>query len=285
MKYCDLHAHSVFSDGTKTPTELIREAERAGLSAVALTDHNSTHGLDEFLKAAQNSSVEGVAGVEFSTDYILGKRVIELHIVGLFIKPEYFDAVTKMVESMKERKIESNIRLAENLQSGGYDVSFEEIYAATPDGHVNRVHFAASLVEKGYVGSVQEAFATLLAKDGGFYEEPKRLPVYETIAFLKSIGATAVLAHPFLNLTEEELRAFLPKAIKAGLDGMETEYSTYDAQTTEKAKAIAEEFGIKESGGSDFHGENKPDIALGVGRGKLRIPLVFLDKLRRSSRA
>ncbi len=280
-KYCDLHAHSVFSDGTWTPTQLIREAERIGLAAVALTDHNSTHGVPELLKAAEHSSVEAVAGVEFSTDYLIGKRVVELHIVGLDIKPEYFDRVTERVEGMKQRKLASNRLLAENLKKGGYDISFDEIYAATPDGHVNRVHFAAALVEKGYVPSVQEAFDTVLAKGGGFYEEPQRLPVYETIAFLKEIGAVAVLAHPFLNLTEEELRAFLPHAIEAGLDGMETEYSTYDEDMTKRAKAIVKELGLKESGGSDFHGENKPDISLGVGRGNLCIPLAFLEDLRK----
>ncbi len=277
MKYCDLHTHSVYSDGTETPAAIIREAERIGLAAVALTDHNSTHGVPEFLEAAQNTDVEGIAGVEFSTDY----GEIELHIVGLHIQPRYFDRVTEMVEGMKQRKMASNIRLAENLRRAGYDVSFEEILAATPDGHVNRVHFAAELVKKGYARSVGEAFDGLLSKTGGYYEQPQRLPVYETIAFLKEIGAVAVLAHPFLNLTEEELREFLPKAIQSGLDGMETEYSTYDKQTTELAKAIAREFGLKESGGSDFHGENKPDISLGVGRGDLAIPISFSEELKK----
>ncbi len=280
MKYCDLHTHSVFSDGTKTPTEIIREAQRIGLSAVALTDHNTTHGAEEFLKAAAGTDVEGIVGVEFSTDY--GET--ELHIVGLYIQSVYFDCVTQMVEGMKGRKMQSNIRLAENLQKAGYDVRFEEILNGTPDGHVNRVHFAAELVKKGYVGSVKEAFDTLLSKSEGYYEQPKRLPVYETIAFLKEIGAVAILAHPFLNLSEEELRAFLPKAIEAGLDGMETEYSTYDRQTMQRAKAIAKEFGLKESGGSDFHGDNKPDISLGVGRGDLRIPYELLNKLKACKR-
>ena len=276
-EYCDLHTHSVFSDGTWTPTELINEADRIGLSAIALTDHNSVGGVNEFFRAAEGKNMEAIGGVEFSTDY----GEIELHIVGLFIEPQYFALVGEMVEGMKRRKIESNIRLAENLRKGGYDISFEEILADTPDGHVNRVHFGAALVKKGYVWSVQEAFDTLLAKGGGYYEEPKRLPVYETIAFLKKINAVAVLAHPFLNLTEEELRAFLPKAIEYGLDGMETEYSTYDEDTVAKAKAIAEEFGLKQSGGSDFHGTNKPDIQIGVGRGNLRVPKAFLEELRK----
>lgn len=276
MKYCDLHTHSVFSDGTWTPTQIIREAERIGLAAVALTDHNTVQGLEEFTAAAKGSPVEGVPGIEFSTDY----GEVELHIVGLYIQPRYFDRIRQMVSKMEERKIESNLRLARNLQQGGYDIRYEEVCAATPSGHVNRVHFAAALLEKGYVSSVKEAFNTVLAKDGGFYEEPKRLPVYEVIAFLKEIGAVAVLAHPFLNLTEKELRTFLPHAKAAGLDGMETEYSTYDEETTRRAKEIAEEFGLHQSGGSDFHGVNKPDISLGVGRGNLAVPVRFLEDFK-----
>ncbi len=273
---CDLHTHSVFSDGTYTPTELIEAAEKLNLSAIALTDHNTTYGLNEFSKAAEGKKIEAVLGVELSTDY--GK--IELHIVGLFLKEQDFPKIENLISGMEKRKIASNIRLAENLRKDGYNIDYEEIKARTPKGHVNRAHFAAALVEKGYVNSVQEAFNTLLAKDGGFYEEPQRLPVYETIAFLKRIGATAILAHPFLNLTEEELRIFLKEGKKYGLDGMETEYSTYDVETTAKAKKIAQEFGLKESGGSDFHGKNKPHIALGIGQGNLAVPKEFLEKLR-----
>ena len=276
-KYCDLHTHSTFSDGTFTPTELVEEAERIGLGAIALTDHNSVRGVPELLKAAEGKTVKAIGGVELSTDY----GATELHIIGLFIEPRYFPRVEETVEDMKQRKIASNIRLAENLRKGGYDVRFEEIEAATPDGHVNRVHFAAALVKKGYVRSVEEAFSTLLAKGGGFYEEPKRLPVYQTIAFLKSINAVAVLAHPFLNLTGDALLEFLPKAKEYGLDGMETEYVTYDRGTVLKSKKIAEKFSLKESGGSDFHGSNKENIALGVGRGNLAVPLSFAEELKK----
>ena len=275
---CDLHTHSVYSDGTLTPQELIKEAERIGLSAVALTDHNTMSGMNEFLTAAAQSTVEGIAGVELSTDY----DKIELHIVGLFIKPEHFAEVETFVEELDRRKMESNVRLVENLQKGGYDISFKELLECTPNGYINRAHFATELVKKGYVKTRQEAFDTLLSKEGGFYEEPKKLPVFETIAFLKKIGGVAVLAHPFLSLTEQELRGFLPKAKEYGLDGMETVYSTYDEGTTLLAKRIAREYNIKESGGSDFHGGNKPDIMLGSGRGSLFIPDSFAKNLKES---
>ena len=275
MKYCDLHTHSHYSDGTCSPAELISEAEAKGLSAVVLCDHNTVGGLGEFFAAAKDSAVEAIGGVEFSTDY----GDAELHIVGMFITPEHIESVDGMAAELRRRKDESNIALVENLQRGGYDIDYGELKAANP-GIVNRAHIAAKLVEKGYTGSIKEAFSTLLAKDGRYYVQPKRLDVFKTIKFIKSIGAVAILAHPFLNLTESELRKFLPEATKCGLDGMETLYSEYDEATTELAMRIAREFGIKQSGGSDYHGARKPGIDLGTGRGDLRVPETLLEELR-----
>ena len=275
-RYCDLHAHTRYSDGTYTPQELVDLAEEIGLSAVALTDHNNVGGLTEFLKAGEGKKVETVAGVEFSTDYL----DTELHILGLFIKPQDFDKITALFFDMGKRKEESNQLLAENLKKAGYDIEYAEVKVRTANGHVNRTHFAEVLMEKGYVSSIAEAFDGVLSKGNGFYVQPKRLDAFETISFIKSIGAVSVLAHSFLNLDEEGLRIFLPKAIELGLDGMETVYSTYDKETEEKARRIAKEFGLLESGGSDFHGTRKPDIRLGIGKGNLAVPEEFFQKLK-----
>ena len=275
MKYCDLHAHSHFSDGTYSPTELINEAEARGLCAVVLCDHNTVDGLDEFFVAAKDKTVEAIGGIEFSTDY----GNIELHIIGMFVEPSHFEAVDGMVTELRRRKEESNVAMVNNLRADGFDIDYAKIAAANL-GITNRAHIAVELIKKGYTGSIKEAFDTLLSKSGKYYVKTKRLDAFETIKFIKSIGAVAILAHPFLNLTEAELREFLPVAIKHGLDGMETLYSDYDEKTTALAVSIAREYGIKESGGSDFHGERKPDICLGIGRGNLRVPDVFVEELR-----
>ena len=276
MRYCDLHTHSVYSDGTFTPAELIAGAQQAGLSAIALTDHNTVAGLPDFLQAAENSGVEPVPGVEFSTDY----GDIELHILALDVKPEHYATITQLLEDAARRKEESNISLVENLNRAGYAISYEEIKGKTPNGQVNRAHIAAELTEKGYTADRQEAFKKLLSPKRGYYQPPVRIGSYEAIRFIKSLGAIAVLAHPFLNLDEQGLRAFLPEAVACGLGGMETAYSKYTPETTLLAEQIAGEFGLKNSGGSDFHGENKPEIALGVGKGNLAIPYQWLEKLR-----
>ena len=277
-KYCDLHTHSYYSDGTFSPAELVEAAEALGLGAVALTDHNTVAGLPEFLEAARDSTVEAVPGTEFSVDY----GDTELHILGLFIRPEHYGAVTELLDGAKLRKEQSNINLVAALNRAGYALDYEAIRAATPGGQMNRAHIAAALTDAGYTASVQEAFKRLLTPKHGFYEPPKRPDAFETIRFIKSIGAAAVLAHPFLNLKEPSaLREFLRKAVDCGLDGMETLYPLFDEERTRLAEEIAGEFGLKPSGGSDFHGKTKPDIRLGTGKGGLTVPMEYLTGLKK----
>ena len=273
---CDLHTHSAYSDGTLMPAEIIAEAKKIGLGAVALTDHNTVAGLPELFRAAQDAGVEAIGGVELSTDY----KDVELHLVGLFLCEEHFDVINDMVKELGKRKDASNIALCKNLRQAGYDVDLDEIKAKTPKGHINRAHIASALVEKGYAGSVGEAFETVLSKTHGFYNQPKRLDVFETIATLRKIGCVSVLAHPFEELDEPALRRFLQQAKPYGLDGMETEYAKYDEETVQKLKDIAREFGMKESGGSDFHGDRRKGTYLGIGRGNLRVSKTFLEILR-----
>ncbi len=274
---CDLHTHSIFSDGTYTPTEIINSAIKAGLSAVALCDHNTVDGLNEFLSAAKGKNIKAIAGAEFSVDY----DGTELHLLGLYIPQDRFKDITNIMTAVSKRKEQSNISLVRSLNKAGYLIDYDKIKSKSPNGKINRAHIAAELTKEGYTNSIKQAFETLLSPDAGHYTEPKRLDVFDMIKYIKEIGATPVLAHPFLNLAEDRLIAFLPKATEAGLEGMECYYSLYDDNTTEKSLEIAKTFCILPSGGSDFHGENKPDIELGVGKGNLRIPFGWAVELKR----
>ena len=274
---CDLHVHSTYSDGTLSPTELIRLAEESRLDAVALCDHNTIAGLPEFLSAAQSSCVEAVPGIEFSTDY--GNT--ELHILALFVQPQHYAAITEQVEQLLQRKDQSNLDLIAGLKTAGIDLDYGKLKAAASGGTVNRAVIAAEMVRLGYCAGVKEAFSNWLSEKCGFFHPPRRLDVFETIRFIKSIGAVAVLAHPFLNLDEAGLREFLLHAAAQGLDAMEVYYSKFSREQTALAGRLAEEFGLLPSGGSDFHGANKPDIQLGIGRGDLTIPRTVLDDLAR----
>lgn len=272
----DLHTHSNCSDGSLTPAQLFAAAEEAGVEAIALCDHNTVAGLPEFMAAAGGSAVEAVPGSEFSVDY----RGRELHMVALYLPEGCWPAVRKRLEQLRVHKEESNRALIAVLQADGYHITYEEVLAIARGEWVNRAHVARLLTRKGYTASVKEAFATLLSRHGGFYVPPKLPDALETIRFIKAQGAVAVLAHPLLSLGDGELREFLPLAKAAGLDAMETMYPLFDGAATEKLRAMAAEFDLLESGGSDFHGAAKPDIRIGTGRGELAVPMGVLDALR-----
>ncbi|MBR3250514.1 MAG: PHP domain-containing protein [Erysipelotrichaceae bacterium] len=276
MEYkCDLHCHSNFSDGTFSPAELVKLAEKQGLSALALTDHNTAGGLKDFMEAGKNSKVITVPGCEFSTEW--NKK--EIHIVGLFFKEEYWTEIEDFVEMMHIAKRNSNERLIANLNKAGYLVSSEEAAALTDGDDFNRAHVARVLMAKGYVSSVAEAFGGLLKEGNGFYTPAKRITSIAAIRFIKVYGATAIMAHPLLNLTYKEMLDFLPEAKMAGLDAIETRYTEFDEEMTHNAIRLAENFELKQSGGSDFHGKTKPGIDLGTGRGNLSVPFKFYEDM------
>ena len=273
--FANLHLHSTYSDGTLSPEELAQLAESLGLEAVALCDHNTVAGLPGFLAAAEGKRFRAIPGVEFSTDY----QGRELHILGLFIAPEHYAAVTEKVNWMLVQKEKSNRDLIRALNNAGISLDYDEIVAGTPDGYVNRAVIGAEMVRRGYCDSVKESLQKWLSPRCGFYIPAPKLDVFEVIRFLDSIDAVSVLAHPFLNLNEEGLRRFLENAVPCGLDAMEVFYTKFSPEQRETACAIAEEFGLAFSGGSDFHGTNKPDTKMGTGRGDLQISRKILDDL------
>ena len=161
-----------------------------------------------------------------------------------------------------------------------FDLAFETDY---PDNNVegfNRAHIARILCRKGYIERPADAFEELLKEGCGFYIPPKRPDVFETIKFIKKNGAVSVLAHPFLELSADELRCFLRAAKPAGLDAIETNYSKFDDEMIKQACAIAGEMELARSGGSDFHGDAKPDVEMGTGRGSLEVPFDYYEDLR-----
>lgn len=277
MQFCDLHTHSVFSDGTCSPKELLSLAKEAGLSAVALTDHNTIAGVESFLDESKSFNIEAIAGVEISSDY----EGTELHILALCIDRRYFNKITDFLNISKQRKEASNALLAERLTKKGYKVDYDKLKAAN-QGSLNRVHFAVELMENGYVKSIKEAFDTILSENYGLYEHPKRYTVREVIEFIESINAVSVLAHPLLNLSKQKVVEFLPEAKACGLMAIETRYSKYSREEKDFSAELAKEFGLLESGGSDFHGDNKPDIHIGIGQGDLRVPYEFLAEMKRA---
>ncbi len=263
---CDLHTHTNHSDGSSTPTQLVAEAKKKNL-IIALTDHNTVSGLPEFLSEAEREGITAVGGTELSTEYE-GK---EFHLLGLFIDPEHYERVESLCREFIRLKEYSNIDLCDKLKRLGYSIDYAAVKARNIKGNANRAHIAAELMKAGYVDSVQEAFSRLLDERCGLYTPPPRLQLTDAIGFLREISAVPILAHPMKEVSPERLREILPELVKAGLIGIETMHSSYSDEDIAVAKQIAGDFGLLESGGSDYHGDIKPGVALGAGKGNLNI--------------
>lgn len=278
MKFVDLHVHSNASDGTLTPSEVVQLAKKTNLCAMALTDHDTVEGVAEAMAAGKENNIEVIPGVELSCAYISK----EIHIVGLFVDCEntgFLDELTRLKETRNAR----NEEMAEKCREMGMQITMEELFNEYPDAVITRAHFAALLAKKGYVSSVKDAFDRYLNDHGPCFVPRYKMPCEETIALIHSAGGIAILAHPILyKLGNTELEKLVRYLTKCGLDGIEALYSTYTSGDETLIRKLARENGLLISGGSDFHGTNKPHIQLGVGKGNLKIPYDVLENLKKA---
>lgn len=276
----DLHVHSACSDGTLAPAELVALASSLGLTAFALTDHDCTDGIAEALQAAaaipSGKRPEIIPGIEFSTEY-LGS---DIHIVGLDMQ-YHAPAFQAAVASFRDDRLARNRKMIDRMAADQIDISYEAMAAEYGEQVWTRAHFARYLTEHGYVASREEAFASLIGEGCRYYVPRSRIRPEEAVALIRRFDGIPILAHPLLyHYDDAGLRTLLTLLKKHGLLGIEVYYSTHTAQEETYVAALAAEFGLLPSGGSDFHGANKPDIALGSGRGNLNIPDSLLTALR-----
>lgn len=272
----DLHVHSTESDGTLTPEDLVAEAKKAGLAAFALTDHDTCQGVCKAMPLAASAGIELIPGIELSTDYH-GK---EVHIVGLYIDIENEQLLKKTAEYRKCRS-ERNALMVEALRKEGLSITMEELVAENPDCVITRANIARFLYEHGQIKSVREAFDRYIGDHCKCYVGRLKVASTDAVRLIKEAGGTAILAHPLLyGLSNTNLQKMIDELKLAGLDGLEAIYSTYTTGEEQQMKRLARENGLLISGGSDFHGSTKPDIALGRGRGHLYIPYSILEEIK-----
>lgn len=281
MKAVDLHTHSNKSDGSYSPTELVDYAITKGLSAVALTDHDTVDGLEEAVSHAEtlarenHTSVEVVPGIEFSTK--LNDK--DVHIVGLYIAyddPGFRAKLKDFIDSRTGR----NIKMCRNLQEAGIDISYDQLMARNPDAVITRAHYASYLFEKGYVKSRQEAFARYLGDHTKYFVPREKVTPAQAVELILQVGGIPILAHPPLyHMGKERLDRLVSDLKDVGLMGIEALYSTYTNQDERDMMNLADKYDLLLSGGSDFHGANKPNLDLGVGYGKLFVPEEFLTAM------
>jgi 3',5'-nucleoside bisphosphate phosphatase len=272
----DLHVHSSASDGTMGPREVVLEAARADLQAIALTDHDTIAGLEQALMAGEEAGLEVIPGCELSVSAPLG----ELHLLGLWVDPNS-SVLGGVLEDLRNKRHKRNREIVRKLRALGIAIRYEEVLEAAGGEAVGRPHIASVLTSKGVVGSMDSAFSTYLASGRSAHVPKEKLTIGQAIGLLKGEGATVVLAHPFSpGMDEAELRTLLLELKGLGLDGVEAYYSHHSERQTGLCLRLAIGLDLVVSGGSDFHGSNKPQVRLGRGTGNLCVPMRVLDDLK-----
>ncbi len=281
MRAIDLHSHSNCSDGTLSVKELMDLAHKKNLAAIALTDHDTVAGLDEASGYVKENypDMELVPGIELST-VEEGKDV---HIVGLFIdhnNAAFRSKLKAFVESRENR----NKKMCDKLREGaGIPITYEELAGTFPGAVITRAHYAKFLVDRGYVRDRNEVFAKYIGDDCPYYVDREKITPEEGIEYVLAAGGVPVLAHPILcRFSDRRLDAFVKRLTDAGLKGIEAIYSTYSPSEERQVKELAAKYNLLISGGSDFHGSNKPKIDLGTGMGKLFLPESLLEPIKKA---
>ena len=272
----DLHVHSTESDGTFTPEELVAEALRAQLAAFALTDHDTTGGIARVKAAAKGTGLLVIPGIELScynNDH-------EVHMVGLFLN-EKDSAFQENLKAIQDSRDERNRKMIDRLrEEAGFDISVLALQTYFPDSVLTRAHIARYLYDKKQIPDLGVAFQKYIGDHCPYYVPREKMTPVQAIELIHSAGGLAILAHPLLyHLSSARLKQLMTDLKAHGLDGVEAIYSTYTTGEERQMKQLAAGLDLAVSGGSDFHGANKPTIRLGVGKGSLHVPYSVLENL------
>ena len=271
----DLHSHSTASDGRLSPTGLVELAASRGLTALALTDHDTVAGLDEAAEACRARGLRFVPGIELEVESEVG----EFHLLGLGFDQWSQGWVEGLIELQALRETR-NRRILGKMVEAGIDADFGEIQALAGNGQVGRPHFARFLVNRGKVETIQAAFTHFLGRGQLFFEQKAALPLSRAVALVHAGGGLAIVAHPMsLQMKFPDLEAKLGEWKAVGLDGVEAWHPGTEPRYCRRLEGLAVRWGLRVSAGSDFHGENRPDRHLGLTSGGRPIDAKFLEDL------
>lgn len=274
MKYIDLHIHSAISDGTDSPAQIVQKAAELGLAAVAITDHDTVAGCAEAAAEGEKLGVEAVSGVELTSRY--GRTI---HILGYYLRTNS-PVLTRTLDGILAERDHRNRKMAARMAADGIPIDYDEMKRRF-GASIGRPHFGDMLVELGLAESVQDAFDRFIEKGQRYYLPRKMLSIERSVEVIREAGGVPVLAHPFqYKLEESALRQLIEHCMDHGLLGLECRYSLYDEEQSQYLLKLAREYGLIPTGGSDYHGGNKPHLALGSGTGQLAVPAAWLESLR-----
>lgn len=271
----DLHTHSTASDGSMRPAELVRHAKQRGLSAIAITDHDTVDGIQEAFDEAEKEGIEVISGIEISAD-----SKPEMHILGYFFNNNHL-RIKDSLTALKNGRDSRNAKIIVKLNELGINITLADIEQEVLGEIIGRPHIAKALMSKGYVKSISEAFDKYLRDGGLAYFKRFELKPEDGIREIIKAGGIPVLAHPiFLHLSNSQLDELLCLLVSYGLKGIEAYYVDNSKEDTGNLLRLAIKHKLLVTGGSDFHGSFKTDIEIGSGRGNLKITYDVLEKLK-----
>ena len=277
MGFVDLHVHSNASDGTFSPSQVVELAKNAGLDAFALTDHDTTAGVPEALEKGRDLNIEVIPGIEVSSSF----DGTEIHILGLFVNSDD-PVLAAMLEKMRISRDRRNEKMLENLAADGISFTKEELCGDNPDTIITRAHIAHALVAKGICSGMDQAFKKYLPYGGRSCPQKEHLSPEEVVKTLISNGAFVALAHPFqYKFGDKKTEELIAHMADLGMKGLEVYHSSNNKLESMKLQEMAVRHHLLPTGGSDFHGGNKPDISIGTGRGGLRVSSLLLEDIKR----
>ncbi|MDD4898985.1 MAG: PHP domain-containing protein [Candidatus Omnitrophica bacterium] len=267
MRYADLHLHTTYSDSTYTPSQLIQEAHRVGLSTIAVVDHDTVGGIIPAVEAAKAVDLEVVPGIELTAE----QDNQEVHVLGYCL--DYRNsALLKQLASLKENRIQRIYKITEKLKNIGIDLNAESVFEISGGGTVGRLHVARAMLKEKIVSSIFEAFHKYIGDKCPAYVLGFRLSVQQAIGLIKSAGGIPVLAHPYSVHNDSLILDY----IKAGIMGLEVYYPEHTQSMRNYYLNLTKEYHLVATGGSDCHGKAKPEVRIG----SIKIPYELVEKLK-----
>jgi predicted metal-dependent phosphoesterase TrpH len=273
----DLHTHTRFSDGSLTPTEVVELAVREGLSAVAITDHDGIDGLGEALAAGERLGIEVVAGVELNLEH----EQVTMDLLGYFFDCCPGEEMQAELARLRSYRDERNARILDRLGQLGMPIDPQELATIAENGAAGRPHIAEAMRRRGYADSISDAFRRYLRRGAPAWVDRRRLSLAKAVRLLRESGGLPVIAHPGIIRTDAAgLAAIVREAAGLGVVGLECHYPLHDDATVAACRALCEGFGLVPTGGSDFHGDVKPNVRLGRADGGRPVADELLEGLR-----
>lgn len=276
----DLHVHSTASDGTVPPVDIITAACRVPLAAIAITDHDTLAGVRQVLDAQISDDIGFLTGIEMSITPPPSFSVTgSLHLLGYGFDVDA-PGLNAALEKLRDSRNGRNPRIIEKLNALGMDISFEQVQKEAGESQLGRPHIAVCLVKKGYASSINNAFDRFLGTGRPAYVDRYRIAASEAISLIRTAGGIPVLAHPDLyGLSPKKLEEMIGSLTDAGMMGIEVYYPGHSSKVVNHLMALARKLDLLMTGGTDFHGDLKPDTRLGVGTGDFFVPVELYEKL------